>query len=279
MKIKILSILFLAVTLTVSAQEGDSVLKSKAGIPILPKKGDWAIGASALPYLEYLGNMFNNTQNNTLKLGNTTLYGRYFLEDSKALRFALSISQSSNLQKFYVADDAALYKDPLSNAKTEDSYKRNLTDYTFNIAYLKYRGYGRLQGFCGAQAGFGFSRTHTYYTYGNPFSTDNTAPTTYNGRLSERVLESDNGITYSVNVGALAGVEYYFLPKICIGGEISLSLSNRWKTQGNSTYERMNNSVVEEFDIADSPKQRVNTSLTTSRPVNYGGSLYLMFHF
>ncbi|HEX3007437.1 MAG TPA: hypothetical protein VHO90_07455, partial [Bacteroidales bacterium] len=189
------------------------------------------------------------------------------------------INNYSSLEKYYVGDDAALYKDPLSNAQTEDSYKENFTGYNFDLAYLMFRGYGRLRGFYGAQVGFGLTRYHEYYTYGNPFSTNNTAPTTHWGNKTSRLLESDNGMYYNLGVGALAGVEYYILPKICIGGEISLSLNHGWRTQGNSTYERMNNSVVEEYEIAEYPKGRTNTSLSTNRPVNYGGNLYLMFHF
>ena len=45
--------------------DDDNGDKSKGGIPILPVAGDIAIGAEALPYLEYLGNMFNNTEDNT----------------------------------------------------------------------------------------------------------------------------------------------------------------------------------------------------------------------
>jgi hypothetical protein len=278
----LLSCCLFLVSFIANAQEEakDSVLRSKKGIPILPKKGDWAIGADALPYLEYLGNIFNNTSGNTLDLGSQTLYGRYFIADNTAVRFLVSINQSSSLSKYYVRDDAAYTADPLSEAKTIDTYKYNYTYYNFDFGYQKFRGYGKLRGFYGFHAGFAISRTRYYYTYGNDITSTNTAPTTYYwGNTSSRTLEVDNGIYKTINAGLIAGVEYYFLPKICVGGEVTLSFRHTWKSQGNYKYETLNNTTVKEYDEEETPEGRTYTSLYTSRPANYGGSLYLMFHF
>jgi hypothetical protein len=287
MKNKILILLLSIVTLSASAQvTGDSVLRSKKGIPILPQKGDWAIGADALPYLQYLGNMFNNNSYNSLNLGSQTLYGRYFIADNAAIRFLIGIDKGSDRTNYYVRDDAGYLADPLSRAQTTDYRVYKHTEINLDLGYQKFRGYGRLRGFYGAHLGLSISREGYTYNYGNPMSLANSAPTTvynwtygYTDNVDDRTLESDNGINYGLGLGLIAGVEYYFLPKICIGGEITLSAYHSWKTQGNSKYEHLNGSVVEEYEIADSPKGRTSTEVYTSRPANYGGSLYLMFHF
>jgi len=75
----------------------------------------------------------------------------------------------------------------------------------------------------------------------------------------------------------LAGVEYYFAPKICIGGELGFGYNYTNYGQSNSTSESWGGtSVVETTDI-DSPGNTYS-SLSTYRPATYG-TLYLMFHF
>ncbi|HEY4784600.1 MAG TPA: hypothetical protein VIH57_01065 [Bacteroidales bacterium] len=271
-------IIFVAIALNAQVAT-DSVLRSKKGIPILPQKGDWAIGIDALPYLNYLGNIFNNSNNNSLHLGSQTLYGRYFISNDAAIRVLISIDQSSDLHSYYVRDDAAYVADPLSNTKTTDTYKSNYTAYTLDLGYQKFRGYGRLKGFYGAHVGFGYDKTHEYYTYGNPITVANSSPTTYWGNQSSRTLEYVYGAEKTVNLGGIAGVEYYFLPKVCIGGEITLSFSYSWRSQSYDKYEKLNNTVVQQYEEANTPAGRTNTSLFTERPANYGGSLYVMFHF
>jgi hypothetical protein len=278
MKKIIISLSILLVSLAVSAQEKDSVLRSKKGIPILPQKGDWSIGVDALPYLNYLGNMMNNTSDNTLDLGSYVLYGRYFLSDNTAIRVALGVDNSNDISREYVTDDAAVYKDP--NAQTQDSYKEVSSHVSIDLGYQIFRGYGRLRGFYGAHIGYGYNRYKEYYTYGNPISEMNQTPTINYGSYNSnhaRLLEYDGGIYQTISIGAIAGVEYYFAPKICIGGEITFSVSNSWRSQSNSKSERWGGSSVVEEDQTNSPKGRTSTSVFTKRP--YGGGLYIAFHF
>lgn len=286
MKKIIISLSIVLISVAAIAQQSDSILRSKKGIPVLPQKGDWAIGADALPYLEYFGNMFNNSTDNSLTLENQVLYGRYFIADNAAIRVLLGIQKGSERAAFYVQDDAAVFADPLSRAQTTDYRVSKESVITLDLGYQKFRGYGRLRGFYGAHFGLAIARESSKFNYGNPMSIANSAPSTiydwnngYSDNISVRTLESDGGYSYGLGVGIIAGVEYYFLPKICVGGEITLSAIHSWRTQGNSKYQRINGNVIEEYDFADSPKGRVGTAVYTARPANYGGSLYLMFHF
>jgi hypothetical protein len=271
--------LALAAFAPLAAQESGDVLVGKKGTPILPVAGDIAIGVEATPYLNYLGNMFNNTSNNSLSLGSNTLYSRYFIADDAAIRIALKIKNTTDINRYYVRDDARIMQDPLSNAQAEDVYTNKNREYTLAIGYQKFRGYGRLRGFYGAQVFAGLAKNSYEYSYGNPITALNTAPTTHWSTGTERTLNGDNGLSTTLGIGGLAGVEYYFAPKICIGGELNLNYSYSKTGQGDSTTEKWIGTNVVEQTTPSSPGD-TKTSLSTSRPGTFvSGQIYLMFHF
>lgn len=267
-------------TISIFAQDQTSAnleVKSKEGVPVLPAAGDIAIGADALPYLNYIGNIFNNTANNTLNLGSQSLYFRYHFSERTALRAILRINSSTNIQSRYVQDDAAVFVDPLSQLKLEDKYTVNTNGYNLNIAFQKSRGYGRLRGIYGFQVNYGFARIQEQYAYGNNITVTNPVPSNAWGMGAARTKEIDNGLNQTVGAGILAGVEYYFMPKICIGGEVGLNYAFTWGSQTNRKVEQLIGTQVVETDIINTPGN-VSHNLGTVRPANYGG-LYLLFHF
>lgn len=280
-----LSLLFVAA----QAQEqtsGEAAPVSKSGVPILPSAGDIAIGADALPYLNYIGNMFNGHAGNGLVLpAKNNIYLRYHISDNSAIRAILTINKTVAYNSVYVADDAARFANPLSQALVEDKMTTSINGYGINIAYQLNRGYGRLRGFYGAQINYGFARTVQNFAYGNNITVANPQPTSTNfiGNLNfkpntlERDLEIDGGIAQNAGLGIVAGVEYYFLPKICIGGEIALGYNYNWGSQSNKQTEELIGSTVEKMDKPNAPGNSAHV-LGTIRPANYGG-LYLMFHF
>jgi hypothetical protein len=77
---KSLTLLFAFCALVVFGQE-EQTLTNKKGTPILPAKGDFALGLAASPFLDYFGNMFNgNTGNYSPNLysgGGASLAGKY----------------------------------------------------------------------------------------------------------------------------------------------------------------------------------------------------------
>ena len=94
--------------------QDDSTESSKTGAEILPQKGDFALGMDATPVLNYLGNIFNNTSSNNLSFGTYTIGFKYQVQDNRALRSLVYINNSTNIDKQYVQDDAAVAQDPLS---------------------------------------------------------------------------------------------------------------------------------------------------------------------
>jgi hypothetical protein len=275
------TLLFLVASISAQVMTKDtSVLTNKKGIPILPKKGDFAFGVSANPFLDYLGNIFNNTANNHFGLSSNTIYGKYYLEDNAAVRIYYTWNNTHQINKGYVRDDAARLADPLSQAQVEDTYEYKSDALGIGLSYQKYRGYGRLQGFYGLYANYSQDRIQSTYSYGNDITEANPDPTNYWGSgdgNGGRTLYSDNGIDRSLGLGLLGGVEFFFMPKASIGAEINFGYSYDWGTQSNAKYEMWDGAQVFEYKRAYSPGSH-SSSFNTYLPSTYGG-LFLMFHF
>jgi hypothetical protein len=252
---------------------------SKSGVAILPAAGDFAIGIDALPYINFLGNMFNNTDGQSLYPNSTNLYLRYHLSETDAVRLIVSISDYASISREYVQDDAARFADPLSQAQVEDKSTHFHSSISFDLAYQKSRGYGKLRGLYGVNVNVSYSNDSYEYQYGNNFTAANTSPTTaYDGRTDVRDIEQVNGSNTGIGIGLLGGVEYYFMPKACIGFEIDLGYGASWNGQGSRKTEQYNGSSVVEMDKPFSPSGLNYRGMFTSRVTNYNG-LYVMFHF
>jgi hypothetical protein len=275
MKKIIISFTILVLGLNVVAQ--DSVLVNKHGRVILPQKGDLAIGLSADPFLNYVGNMFNANTNNSLNLGDQNIYFRYFLSNNDALRVTVRVSSSKYIDNYYVTDDAARATDPLSRQQVEDRQTSFDHNYGIRLGYQKFRGYNRLRGFYGADLGYLYSKSKYTHEYGNQMNQLNPSPTTHWGNLSSRTLESNDGATQSVSLGIFAGAEYYIIPKVCIGAELGIQYGKMWESQGYLKGEEMNFTQLVKYDRALTPGDG-SCNISTTFPYSYGG-LYLMVHF
>lgn len=251
--------------------------KTTQGSKYFPKAGDFGIGFDATPFLYYLGNAFNGTEDNSLNLNDNTLYFRYFLSDNSAARVALRINSTKEVDNRYVRDDAAFMEDPLSQNKVEDRaiYSRN--NYELKLGYQVFRGENRLRGFFGADLFLGYSKENNEYEYGNQMTVLNPIPTSAFGSGAERQLTRNYGSEFSVGVGAFTGAEYYFMSKACLGVELGLLYGQSFEGQSNESYETMVESIYVTGDREVSPGDR-NRSLQTTLPSAYG-NLYLMIHF
>ena len=260
-----------------AAQEQEVQKIVKPVSQLAPKAGDFGIGFDATPFLYYLGNAFNGTEDNSLNLNDNTLYFRYFLSDNSAARVALRIKSTKEVDNRYVSDDAAFMEDPLSQNKVEDRaiYSRN--NYELKLGYQVFRGENRLRGFFGADLFLGYSKENNEYEYGNQMTVLNPIPTSAFGSGAERQLTRNYGSEFSVGVGAFTGAEYYFMSKACLGVELGLLYGQSFEGQSNESYETMVESIYVTGDREISPGDR-DRHLQTSMPSAYG-NLYLMIHF
>lgn len=280
----------------------------------LPEEGDVTIGINAIPFLKYLGNCFSDAGNNTINatdvggvpsigfpvapgLQNPTIsiFGKYFLTDQTALRLNVGIGIGSKTQRGYVPDDAALVADPLSVAQVEDSYKYRSTGFSLAAGYEWRRGGKRLQGFWGGQAVVAYSNSKHFFNYGNAITEINQTPsqtsTVWDNPVSgqtvptlnpdignnSRLLQQNDGRSWTYGVGGFVGVEYYIAPKIAIGCEMSLNLL--WTTEGKS---------LQKSERFNPDFNRVEENVRWSEPggsafhfgtENIGTSLYVAFSF
>ena len=279
---------------SVSAQDTTKTSRTVKVSDIVPAAGDWAIGADATPYLNYVGNLFNGTAGNTFNpLIRNTFYGRYFVTSDACIRLTFSINKGSAVNRQYIADDAARMLDPLSQAKVEDMMTTLTNNASILLGYQKFRGYGKLRGFFGGTIGYSAARTVREFSYGNKITAANSLPTSYDFSVSNRFEDNgdnqnarltyrDNGKSQTLLGGAVVGAEYYFLPKICIGGELFIGLCHSWQSQANRKYEKWNGTKVQTIDWQVTPASRTNTYFATlgyTDVLTYAGGLYLMFHF
>ncbi len=287
------------VVAAVSAQEitderSKGTVTTKSGQYILPVAGDFAIGIQMNPFLNYFGNMFNNTANNQAPwFGNNgvedlTLYGKYFLEDNIAIRAKLHLNIGSAHYQGTVTNDELVGSNPLNSlATTIDTKKDGFTEISLNIGYELRRGYGRLQGFYGAEVMLGYEGGSIDYEYGNPMTALNQAPSStmfesdpvISGPMGSRPIHTSKGTAFHMGLGAFAGVEYFIAPKLSIGGEIGLGFmfSRRGQTETEvEAYEAQSNRVITLSQRARNANEIAGQGVLSTR-TNW--SLFAMFHF
>jgi hypothetical protein len=102
----------------------------------------------------------------------------------------------------------------------------------------KRRGKGRIQGVYGAMANIMVGTHGNKVTYGNELSTEypNPLSTEYPwtqstvgtgyvaSQTDNRILTENDGLAFGVGVNGFLGVEYFFAPKMSIGGEFTWGL-------------------------------------------------------
>jgi hypothetical protein len=224
-------------------------LTSKKGEPILPEAGDYAIGVDAYPLLNYFGNMMNGTSNvapfgwNYTNSGNM-ITGKMFVSETMAYRGMIRIGFGSNSWTNPVVDDAST-STPVG--MTEDELKQSWNYIGLGGGLEWRRGKGRLQGYWGGMLMFSMSGGKSTYSYGNAFSTTNTAPTTTidfttgaTANTGSRVTENKMGSTMMFGLRGFAGAEFFVLPKISVGGEFGWGLGFSKTGAGTMTSESWN---------------------------------------
>lgn len=285
---------------SVSAQNAERTkgIQTKKGYNILPVAGDFAIGIDATPLLMYAGGMFvptmapsfgdDYTYTNGTNSYKGSIFGKYFLEDNQAIRLRMLINVGSTLNRFKVVDDEETANNPLNpNATTFDTRNVSLSQFGLYAGYEWRRGYGRLQAFYGAEIGVDFTINKTSYEWGNPMTDLNRTPTSVNwettpdptvGSPAERNLNVKGGNGFGMQIGAFAGVEYFFARKMSVGGQVSLNLRYANTGQSTITTQTFNNAT----NVIDEITKRNGTdggNREWSFKTPASANLFMMFYF
>lgn len=272
----------LAASLTANAQEDSDIVSessrdvstNKKGQVVTPVSGDIGLSIDAVPFLEYAGNLvkFAGAGNGTTAPGfNTedgfTIRGRYFLDNETAFRGAVRI-QSVNTVTKAIVDDAS--SDDAEDV-VENKTSTRSTDIDLFAGIEKRRGYGRLQGYYGAEVQVGFDGGRTKNTFGND------AEDELNAANTERTLTAKNGTSITLGLQGLIGAEFFFARKMSVGGEFAWGPIYRTIAKGETTREV--------YSVADDDVDEVVTESFDADGVNRGffttatGNLFLSLYF
>ncbi len=205
--------------------------------------------------------------------------GKYFIDENTAyrakVRFGLMDSKTDKSLK-------ALENGSADNTMAEDKWKHNEMNITISAGLEKRRGHGRVQGFYGGEVTISLATEKDKYEYGNDITSTYTAPQRYDFAASSvstsgsYLIEDKKGMEFSFGVGAFAGVEYFFAPKISIGGELGWGINFSSEGTGTKTTEAWDGSSAEETEVESGGESSFSVDNLSS---NAAGSIFLMFHF
>lgn len=249
------SILAVAVVLgsTAFAQK----MESKHGEAYLPAAEDWAISIDANPFLNYFGNIIAGVINDSTNMAswnslttNQTIYGKYFAADDMAYRAGIRIGFGSKSGSEMVRDrgvDPLLVEYPtVEPTMVENTWKTGYTNIAIMVGLEKRRGFGRLQGFYGAELGLSFASMKNTFTYGNAYNSnatfnvsadpdDDMSVAMYDGQTmtnagtdpfgnAARITEYKSGMEVGIGLRGFIGAEYFIMPRLALGGEFGWGL-------------------------------------------------------
>lgn len=250
--------------------------EEKTDNDFLPSSGDIAFGLDGTPVFNFLSIIFTDADKS---IPTNTLYGRYFLDNSSAVRARIDIESGSDVTSHYVDDDAAQMEDPLSRDQVVDKRTTTSSTYGISLGYQMFLNNNRLRSFVGGDLGYHHSVTSREFEYGNEMSELNPNPTTYFGPGDERTLEDFSGAENILSAGVFTGAEYYILPKMCVGTEVGVTYRANFSKQGYEVQETMVESQYVEEEIAASPSS-TDWNLEASFPYSYfDGTVYFLIHF
>jgi len=308
----------------------DEEVLNKKGHMILPQAGDIGLGFNTIPVLDmFLGSLNRTTPFTTsgnvvsyVQASNNQISGKYFLDAKTAIRARVGVNTLSGSFTSQVQDAEVMYQASLGTLddiqaatliRVEDKLKFKKNNVLISVGYEKRRGYRRLQGFYGAEIGFGTNGSSQKVEYGNKFSdvypvqyTSNFNPNTITTQTPigpptrfVRTLEVKNRGGIRFGVRGFIGIEYFIFSKISIGAEYGWGYAVTTRRGATSTQEVYNNGqngpevLIEEVDVDTSEKLKgfsvdnnngsifsMNNTLGGNTALGGGaGALTLMFHF
>ncbi len=279
-------------TTTTAPAAAGSELLSKKGEVFLPEAGDWAISFSATPFLNYFGAFLSNNgaQSPALNFlnGQQTIMGKYYVDNKTAYRALVRIGINSQGQDNIVSANNSTVASP-TYVTDHGQYSQHFVG--LGAGYEMRRGKTRLQGYYGAEFMFFLSGASDTYTYGNAYDAthQNVSLTNWggangitptNGFGGSRTLAADGGSTFGINLQGFIGFEYFFMPKISVGGEYTWGITFASTGEGTLSVENANGTTS--TTTTTNTGGSSNFSLDSGINSVWGGSnanLYITFHF
>lgn len=287
MKKKVLFVASMFLATAMIAQDG---LTSKKGEAYLPEAGDWALGFDGTPFLNYAGNWFNGTQNNSVNatwvrnLPAATIYGKYFADETTAYRAKIRIGFGSTSTKAFTDTSAV---NPATVVEIEDKMSTSGFNLTLGGGIEKRRGNTRIQGFYGGELLISFGSSSSEITYGDSFDDVNLATwhdfntnTSVTG-AGPRTTKVSNGSTMQIGLRGFVGVEWFLAPKVSVSAEYGWGLAMRSQGDGERTTEEWGLATPTATDnsLITKTTTQGGTSSFGIDTDNNGGVISIFFHF
>jgi len=283
---RILILIFVVITVSSFAQV-ESV-KNKNGKPILPLEGEIGLGVNAIPLLNWVGNSFNNTTDN-LYANQNKLYNlngfpivllKYMKTNTLAYRFSFGYSNFTGTDNQYILDNASNDADIFLIDSRQTSYN----GLSLGIGFEKRKGRGRIQGFYGAGLRYqSIKMVNDIYSYGNNLTITNQNPTTFDWstntilNLSDRILETRGGNSFTLGLRPFIGVEVFVSPQIALGTEFGWYYAYQ-RIKETSIYTEYFSASSNEVIYEEKPQSAGSTSFS-SQLDNFNSSIFLTFYF
>jgi len=264
MKKNILILFAISIACSSSAQQ----IMSKKGYPILPEKGDWSIGFDVVPFLEYTGNLFNNTNINKSPSADYkqnspfAISGLYVKNENTAYRAKVRLGINKTKTDTLVGKAGSTN----ANETVVDETKVNNTNIVIGYGIQKWKGHGKVKGIYGVEGLLSITGNKTLYSYGNALSSQN--------QVQNRLKSNKTGTGFGFQIRGFIGVEYFFAPKMSLSAEYGWGPSINSIGAGEIQRESWNGNSV------DTSIEKTGKSSEFGFDVdNAGGAINLSFYF
>jgi hypothetical protein len=214
------------------AQTGE--ITSNRGENWLSQDGDWGLTFDATPFLNYAGNLFNNTSGNNIGNGfdfNNNMFaiqGKKLVDANTAYRGMVRIGFGSLKETTLVNAIPQPTPPPFPPTTVENVVTTSNFDLVLGGGLEKRVGSSRVVGIYGGEAYIMLSSEKDTYDYGNALSADN---------QTTRETEVKRGSRFGFGLGAFVGVEWFCAPKISLSGEYSWGLMLSSQGFDNTSFE------------------------------------------
>lgn len=230
--------------------KSDSTKVTKDYSQILPQAGDWSVGVTLNPLVNFVGNMFNGTigqvlddkriGGGVLQIGNNPTYplvsvmGKYMITDHFGIRANVGFLMNYADSTKYVVDDLSSTTEELVPNMVKDRKISNTFGGSFSVG-AEYRvGKKAVQGVFSGGLMYSLSKYTCDYTYGNAITEINQKPTSAfhpaligedkAGMGNYRILRESTACSHTMGLVCSAGFEWFVAPKVALGAEVNLAL-------------------------------------------------------
>lgn len=227
------------------------------------EKGDFAITIGADPVINFVGNMFNGTQDNKLSGIGASLAGKYHLGNQLALKAGVRIDNSKKKSFTYNPEDED-YKDIIRES-TEGS-----KEFQISLgAQYNFRSGNRLQPFVAADIVYG--RTNANYSVTEQFDAEY-----YNVSLYDQYRKTASPVN-TFGFIANIGIEYFLGKKISVSAALDLGVYT-------SVHRNISKFETEDNKISSDDIDANNYNKKTSKETRFGtgllnGNIAFNFYF